>query len=202
MTMVAIVDSGGANIASLQYALERLGACSMLTSDPRELRSAERVILPGVGSAADAMSRLRNLDLEDTLRGLEQPVLGICLGMQLLFGSSEEGAAGRDTRCLGMVEGRVTRIERRDGLPVPHMGWNRVRVLSESALLAGVADGAHMYFVHSYAAPVGPWTVAATRYGDDFTAALSVRNLHGTQFHPERSAGAGQRVLQNFLGLR
>ena len=202
MSTVAIVDSGGANIASLQFALERVGARALLTSDPRELAAADRVILPGVGSAADAMSRLRTLAIEDALRRLEQPVLGICLGMQLLFAASEEGIGGVDTPCLGLIDARVLRMPRRDGLPVPHMGWNRVQVRRPGELLHGIDAGAHVYFVHSYAAPVGEWTIASTRYGDEFTAAVSWRNFHGTQFHPERSAGAGQRVLQNFLGMR
>ena len=201
MSDVAIIDNGGANIASLRYALERLGASSHLTADPAELRAARRVILPGVGAAADAMARLRALDLVELIPQLTQPVLGICLGMQLLFASSEEGDDGNDTECLGLIAERVTRFPRRDEFPVPHMGWNQLRVLAPHPLLAGVSDGDHVYFVHSYAAPIGPWTVATADYGGEFSAAVRHDNFLGVQFHPERSAQPGARVLANFLEL-
>ena len=201
MTDVAIIDNGGANIASLRYALERLGATSRLTVDPAELRAARRVILPGVGAAADAMARLRALHLVDLVPQLTQPVLGICLGMQLLFTSSEEGEDGTDTECLGLVAERVARFPARAGLPVPHMGWNQLRLVTPSPLFAGVRDGDYFYFVHSYAAPIGPWTLAATDYGGEFSAAVRHGNFHGVQFHPERSAQPGARVLANFLEL-
>ena len=201
MNDVAIIDNGGANIASLRYALERLGATSQLTVDPDELRAARRVILPGVGAAADAMARLRALHLVDVVPQLTQPVLGICLGMQLLFASSEEGEDGTDTECLGLVSERVARFPARAGLPVPHMGWNQLRKRQDSALLQGLDETAYVYFVHSYAAPLGPWTLAATDYGGEFSAAVRHGNFHGVQFHPERSAGPGARVLANFLEL-
>jgi glutamine amidotransferase len=198
---VAIIDNGGANIASLRYALERLGASSHLTADPDELRAARRVILPGVGAAADAMQRLRALGLDELVPQLTQPVLGICLGMQLLFASSEESDDGADTECLGLITERVTRFPPRRDLPVPHMGWNQVRVVTPNPLFSGLNDGDHFYFVHSYAAPVGPWTLAATDYGGEFSAAVHHGNFHGVQFHPERSAQPGARVLANFLEL-
>jgi glutamine amidotransferase len=198
---VAIIDNGGANIASLRYALERLGASSHLTADPAELRAARRVILPGVGAAADAMSRLRALDLVELIPQLTQPVLGICLGMQLLFASSEEGDDGNDTECLGLIAERVTRFPRRQEFPVPHMGWNQLRILAPHPLLAGVSDGEHVYFVHSYASPIGPWTLATADYGGEFSAAVRHANFFGAQFHPERSAQPGARVLANFLEL-
>jgi len=198
---VAIIDNGGANIASLRYALERLGASSHLTADPAELRAARRVILPGVGAAADAMARLRSLRLVELIPQLTQPVLGICLGMQLMFASSEESDDGTDTECLGLIAERVARFPARAGYPVPHMGWNQLRLVADSPLFAGVHDGDHVYFVHSYAAPVGPWTLAATDYGGEFSAAARHGNLHGVQFHPERSAAVGSRVLANFLEL-
>ena len=201
MSDVAIIDNGGANIASLRYALERLGASSHLTSDASELRTARRVILPGVGAAADAMARLRALGLDELIPQLTQPVLGICLGMQLLFASSEEGDEGEDTECLGLIAERVARFPPRRDFPVPHMGWNQLRVVTPSPLLAGVRDGDHFYFVHSYAAPLGPWTLAATDYGGEFSAAVHHGNFHGVQFHPERSAQPGARVLANFLEL-
>jgi glutamine amidotransferase len=197
MTDVAIIDNGGANIASLRFALDRLGATSQLTRDAEALRRAPRVILPGVGAAGEAMERLRALGLDSLVPQLRQPVLGICLGMQLLFESSAED----DTRCLGLIPARVERFPDRDGYPVPHMGWNRVRAVAESGLLQGLEDEPHLYFVHSYAAPVGAWTLAVTDYGGDFSALVRHGNFHGAQFHPERSSRAGSRLLQNFLQL-
>jgi len=199
---VAIIDTGGANIASLRYALERLGATSRLTADPAELRAARRVILPGVGAAADAMARLRALGLVELITQLQQPVLGICLGMQLLFAASEESDdAGADTECLGLIPERVARFPARPGFPVPHMGWNQLRIVTPSPLLAGIRDGDYFYFVHSYAAPLGPWALAATDYGGEFCAAVRHVHSHGAQFPPERSAQPGARVLANFLEL-
>jgi glutamine amidotransferase len=195
---VAIVANGGANIASLRFALDRLGATSALTSEPEALRAAPRVILPGVGAAGDAMQRLHALGLADVIPTLTQPVLGICLGMQLLFESSDED----DTTCLGLIPARVARLEPGPGLPVPHMGWNRVEARTESPLLRGLDDAPHFYFVHSYAAPVGPWTAATTNYGVEFSSIVQWRNFHGAQCHPERSSRAGRRLLANFLELR
>ncbi|MBP7609905.1 MAG: imidazole glycerol phosphate synthase subunit HisH [Steroidobacteraceae bacterium] len=197
MTDVAIIANGGANIASLRFALDRLGASSQLTADVDELRRAPRVILPGVGAAADAMERLHSLGLASAIPTLTQPVLGICLGMQLLFEGSEEG----DTKCLGIFPARVTRFPDRQGFPVPHMGWNQVVPQSGSPLTRGLGDDAYVYFVHSYAAPVGPWTQAVTDYGGEFSAIVRHANFHGAQFHPERSSRAGQRILANFLAL-
>jgi glutamine amidotransferase len=197
MTDVAIIANGGANIASLRFALDRLGASSQLTADVDELRRAPRVILPGVGAAADAMERLHALGLASVIPTLTQPVLGICLGMQLLFEGSEEG----DTECLGILPARVTRFPDRQGFPVPHMGWNQLVPQSGSSLTRGLGDDAYVYFVHSYAAPVGPWTEAVTDYGGEFSAIVRHANFHGAQFHPERSSRAGQRLLANFLAL-
>ena len=197
MTDVAIIANGGANIASLRFALDRLGASSQLTADVDELRRAPRVILPGVGAAADAMERLHSLGLASVIPTLTQPVLGICLGMQLLFAGSEEG----DTACLGIFPARVTRFPDRQGFPVPHMGWNQVVPQTGSPLTRGLGDDAYVYFVHSYAAPVGPWTEAVTDYGGEFSAIVRHANFHGAQFHPERSSRAGQRILANFLAL-
>jgi imidazole glycerol-phosphate synthase subunit HisH len=195
VTDVSIIDNGGANIASLRYALERLGADAHLTADPAELRAAPRVILPGVGEAAEAMRRLNSLGLVEVIRDLRQPVLGICLGMQLLFETSEEG----DTRCLGILAGRAERFADRDGYPVPHMGWNQLEIASPDPLLRGIERGDYVYFVHGYALPVGPWTVATTDYGGAFSAVIRQGNFVGTQFHPERSAATGARLLANFL---
>ena len=197
MAAVAIVDSGGANIASLCYAFERLGAPARLTCDPLEVRAAARVVLPGVGAAGDAMRRLSHLSLAELLPTLTQPVLGICLGMQLLYESSAED----DTRCLGVIPGRVERLVAEPGRPVPHMGWNRLRLRGRSELTAGLADGEHVYFVHGFAAPPGDDAVATCDYGGEFAAVVRRGNFHGTQFHPERSASAGRRLLANFLAI-
>jgi glutamine amidotransferase len=194
VTGVAIIDSGGANIASLLFALRRLGREASLTRDPEVIRAADKVILPGVGAAADAMGRLAEHRLDRLIPTLRQPVLGICLGMQLLFGESEEGPS----RCLGIIPGKARRFPAAAG-PVPHMGWNQVQRSSDSPLLSGIDDGEYFYFVHSYALPPGPGTVATTDYGGPFTSVASQANFHGTQFHPERSGPAGARVLRNFL---
>ncbi len=197
MTDVVIIASGGANIASLEFALERLGCRPQLSSDPARIEHATHVILPGVGAAVDAMARLDALGLTKRIPGLRQPVLGICLGMQLLYEHSEEG----DTRCLGVLPGVARRFVARPGQPVPHMGWNQLRARRPSPLLTGIHDGDYAYFVHSYALPVGQETVATADYGDEFTAIVSHGNFHGTQFHPERSARTGARILTNFLDL-
>jgi imidazole glycerol-phosphate synthase subunit HisH len=194
---LVIIDSGGANIASLVFALERLGCAAHLSADPAEIRGAARVILPGVGAAADAMARLRAHGLVDVIPKLTQPLLGICLGMQLLFESSEEG----DTRCLGVFPGAVRRFAPAPDRPVPHMGWNSLHAVADVPLLSGIGNGAYAYFVHSYAAPVGPYTLARCDYGADFSAVAGRGNFLATQFHPERSAAVGARILANFLEL-
>ena len=197
--MIAIIDSGGANIASVRFALERLGVDSVLTADPAVISAAERVILPGVGAAPVAMAQLDRAGLVECIRGLTQPVLGICLGMQLLFERSQEGG----TPLLGLVSGTCGAFDPGMGLTVPHMGWNRLLPLGEGRhpLLAGVEDGAHVYFVHSYGAPVSADTVASCSYGVDFTALVARGNFMGAQFHPERSGPVGARILGNFLAL-
>ena len=198
--MIAIIDSGGANIASVTFALERCGATATLTTDAEMIASADKVILPGVGAAPVAMAQLQKAGLVDCIRGLTQPVLGICLGMQLLFERSEEG----DTALLGLIPGTVCAFQPAPGLSIPHMGWNRLLPTAGAAanpLLKGIDDGAHVYFVHSYFAPVSGDTVAACRYGADFTALVAHGNFMGAQFHPERSGPIGARILQNFLEL-
>ena len=198
--MIAIIDSGGANIASVRFALERLGADGMLTADPAVIAGAERVILPGVGAAPAAMAQLEAAGLVECIRGLKQPVLGICLGMQLLFDRSEEG----DTPLLGLIDGTVAAFDPASGLTVPHMGWNRLHTPDGRAahpLLDDISPGAHVYFVHGYAAPVSADTVAACSYGVDFTALVARGNFMGAQFHPERSGPVGAKILQNFVSL-
>lgn len=192
---VAVVDGGGANIASLLFALERLGVTGQLTTDAALIRDARQVILPGVGAARAAMTRFRALELDGLIRSLHQPVLGICLGLQLLFESSDEDGAD----CLGIIPGRVRRFEAAIGQPVPHMGWNQIRRIGNSALLHDIPDGAYFYFVHSYAADVGAATVASTTYGWPFSAVVEQNNFVATQFHPERSGAMGATILRNFL---
>lgn len=192
---VAIIDSGGANIASLLYACERLGSAARLTTDAQEIGAADRVILPGVGAAADAMQRLRDLRLIDVIRGLQQPVLGICLGMQLLA----EASAEDDVDCLGIVPGTVERLDGDAHCPVPNMGWCPIEVTRQHPVLSGLDSGSWFYFLHSYALPVSAETIATAEHSVPFSAMIRRRNFVAAQFHPERSSSAGAKLLQNFL---
>lgn len=198
MTQVAVVSYGAGNVASVQFALERLGATVRLTADPVEIAEAERVILPGVGAAGYAMSRLAALNLIAPLRAFERPLLGVCLGQQLLFERSDEGDG---VELLGFIPGAVKRLEPAGDLPVPHMGWSRLTRDHVDPLLAGVEDGAYAYFVHGFVCPDGPATVARADYGGPVPAVVRSANRWGCQFHPERSAQAGATILKNFLGL-
>jgi len=193
----AVIVASGANIASLQFALQRLDADATVSADPDLIRAASHVILPGVGAAAVAMSRLRQSGLDSVIPALRQPVLGICLGMQLLHESSQEG----DVACLGIIPGGAVRFAEDPGRPVPHMGWNTLEIRRPSPLLAGLTDGDYAYFVHSYALDVGAATVASADYGGHFSACVQWRNFYGAQFHPERSAAVGARLLENFLAI-
>jgi len=195
---IAIIDSGGANIASLLFAMQRLGYDASLTTDADVIGSADRVVLPGVGAAADAMQRLRDNGLVDLIRGLQQPVLGICLGMQLLADASEE----EDVDCLGIIPGVAGRLQVRDGFPVPNMGWCPVTRLTEAPVLEGIDDGSYFYFVHSYALPPSEYTIATARHADAFSAVVGRDNFIAAQFHPERSSADGARLLRNFLEMR
>jgi glutamine amidotransferase len=197
MPSAVIIPSCGSNLASLKFALGRLGVDVPLTEDPERIRAASHVILPGVGAAAPGMARLAAAGLVDLIPTLTQPVLGICLGMQLLFASSEE----EQTRCLGVIDAAVQRLPASPDLPVPQMGWNELEPVGPSALLAGVPRGAYAYFVHSYAAPPGDYTRAVTIYGRPFSAVIEQRNFFGTQFHPERSSRVGSQILDNFLKI-
>ncbi len=197
MSKLAIIDSGGANIASLRYAVERLGIDAVLTTDINVIRNATHVILPGVGSAADCMSRLQRADLVEPILKLQQPFLGVCVGMQLLFDSSEEG----NVDCFGLLPGRVQRIPDRKGLPVPHMGWNTLEVKQSTPLLNNFTVEDYVYYVHSFCAPVSNETLATTSYGAPFSAVVQHNNIFGVQFHPERSAKVGAKLLMNFLKL-
>ena len=196
---VAIIDSGGANINSVVFALERLGCKPQFTSDWETIRHASHVVLPGVGSADAAMRQLQNVGLAGKIPSLNQPVLGICLGMQLLFESSSEG----NVDCLGILPGTVGRLGERRDVTIPHMGWNTNRVVNRhlSPMFAELQDQQYAYFVHSFAAPLGPFTVAKCQHGDWFSSMVVERNFIGIQFHPERSADFGERLLGQFLQL-
>lgn len=196
MTRVAVIDAGGANLGSVCQALERAGAMPSIVRHPDGLDEAQRVILPGVGAAAPAMALLRDRGFDVVLRDLQIPLLGICLGMQLLFESSEEG----NVDCLGLLRGQVRRMQPAKGVRVPHMGWNTLHDIYASApLLRGIADGAHAYFVHGYAVPVTADCIASCSHGARFAAVVQRGTICGAQFHPERSATAGARLLANFL---
>ena len=195
---LAIIDSGGANIGSVMHALKRLGTEPVFTADAATIRSADRVLLPGVGAAGAAMSRLNELGLVQCIRELSQPVLGICLGMQLLFEKSDED----DTQCLGIIPGVLKKLEPSEGVRVPHMGWNTTTATVTDPLLSGLPEKPWFYFVHSYCAPVGASTLATCLHGESFAAIVRQGNFFGAQFHPERSARSGARLLANFLELQ
>lgn len=191
---IVVVDSGGANIASVLHALRRQGVDPVFSADADTIRAAGRVILPGVGAAGQAMDVLRTHGLVDVIRSLVQPVLGICLGMQLLFTSSAEDHAD----LLGIIPARLDRLGQSEGLRVPHMGWNTLDRIRPDPL-SDPLIGQWFYFVHSYAAPLGEWTLASANHGSAFSALVRKDNFYGAQFHPERSAAAGARLLRDFL---
>ena len=196
--MIAIIDYDMGNLRSLENALDRLGATYCVTADPDTIRKADKVILPGVGHAGLAMDNLVERGLPAVIRSLRQPVLGICVGMQVLCRDSEE-APGK--ACLGVFDAHVRRFSPAPGCKVPHMGWNDLGNL-EGKLFKDMKSGAYVYFVHSYFAGLCPDTVATCRYADVmFSAALRYENFFGTQFHPEKSGSVGEKILQNFLAL-
>jgi glutamine amidotransferase len=191
---LAIVDVGCGNIGSVGIAFERFGLTPVITDDAAEIASADRVVLPGVGAAGFAMERIDALGLRAPLSGLRQPVLGICLGMQLMFERSEED----DTLGLGLFQGSVRKLAPGPAMPVPHMGWSRLSVQDERT---GLRSGDYVYFAHSFACDDGPSSVATVDYGRSIPAAVRDGNYLGAQFHPERSGKAGARFLEGFLGL-
>lgn len=193
---LVIVDTGVANLASVVFAFERLGVKPVISTDPEVISSADRVIIPGVGAAPLAMENIQSRGLKPVLQKLEQPVMGICLGMQLLFETLKEG--GVSTEGLGLVPGEVSLLHTAD-LPSPHMGWNTLHPIKEDPLLEGITEDDHAYFVHSYAAEVSSATLAYSSYGQHFSAIVRHKNVWGCQFHPERSSKTGARILSNFL---
>lgn len=194
---VAIIDTGCSNLFSVQAALDRLGARHVLARSPEAAASAERLILPGVGAAGPAMDRLNESGWAGALRSEARPLLGICLGMQLLFERSEEG----DVETLGLIPGQVRRLPRPEGGVWPHMGWSRLGIRRDTPLTEGIEDGDFAYFVHGFAADPGEFTVASARHGVEFTAIAARGHAHGCQFHPERSARTGSRILKNFIEM-
>lgn len=194
---VAVIKLGVGNTASVLFALERLGVDAALTDDPAVVANAERIILPGVGAAAPAMRALNESGLRDVLLRFTRPLLGICLGQQLLFDHSEEG----DAKGLGLIPGNVGALPSSWQLPTPHMGWSTLRVEQAHPLLDGVRSGDYVYFVHSFACPVGGAAIATADYGRPFAAVVAKGNVLGCQFHPERSGAVGARILQNFMAL-
>ena len=192
---VIIINYGAGNIQSIRFAFERLGVHAGLSSDPEVIRKADRVIFPGVGEASSAMHKLKQSGLETLIPELRQPVLGICLGMQLMCLHSEEG----NTPGLSIFDEEVIRF--RPGLKVPQIGWNKIEKL-KSPLFKGIQEGAFVYMVHSYYAAAGTDTIASSTYGLEYSAALARDNFYGVQFHPEKSSKAGARILRNFLELK
>lgn len=191
---IVIIDYGAGNIQSIKFALERIGYQGQLSSSAEEIQEADRVIFPGVGEASSAMAKLRSTGLDRIIPKLTQPVLGICLGMQLMCRSSEEG----NTTGLGIFETDVVHFEKT--LKVPHIGWNRITDL-KSPLFEGIAEQEYVYLVHSYYAPVCAETIAKCDYGVNYSSALKKENFYGVQFHPEKSSEAGEKILGNFLKL-
>ncbi|WP_218311329.1 imidazole glycerol phosphate synthase subunit HisH [Alteromonas antoniana] len=196
---IVIVNTGCANISSVRFALERLGVSVEVSSEDNVIKSADKVFLPGVGSAFAAMQSIEAKNLTATLQQLTQPVLGVCLGMQLMVESSAESRDG-NVNCLGLMPGRVERLKAGD-LRLPHMGWNTVKAQSDSPLFTGIPDDTYFYFVHSFAVPVYERTLASCEYGQPFSAALEYKNYFGVQFHPERSGEAGAQLLTNFVNM-
>ncbi|MBD2796973.1 imidazole glycerol phosphate synthase subunit HisH [Xenorhabdus sp. 18] len=194
---VVILDTGCANLASVTYAIRRLGYKPMVSLDAEVVQAADKLFLPGVGTATAAMKQLEQRQLIPLIHSLTQPVLGICLGMQLLARVSAEG---NNIPLLKFIDAPVEKMVTA-GLPLPHMGWNQVKAQAGNPLFRHIADNSRFYFVHSYALPVGEYTIAQTEYGHPFSSAIAKGNFFGVQFHPERSGAAGSQLLKNFLEM-
>jgi len=199
-----IVDTGCANLSSVKFAVERLGFEVTISDDVTVIQQAEKVIFPGVGSAKHAMKNIKAKNLVAVLQGLTQPVLGFCLGMQLMTESSTEGNSDDSTSnivpCLNLIPTTVEPLKAQ-GNRLPHMGWNTLTKVSNHPIFKGISEGDYFYFVHSFAAPVSEYTIASCEYGSTFSAAIAKDNFIGCQFHPERSSALGSKIIQNFLEL-
>lgn len=199
-----IVDTGCANLSSVKFAVERLGFEVTITDDITLIQQAEKVIFPGVGSAKHAMKNIKAKNLVAVLQGLTQPVLGFCLGMQLMTESSTEGNSDDNTSnivpCLNLIPTKVEPLQAQ-GNRLPHMGWNTLTQVRNHPVFKGISKGDYFYFVHSFAAPVSEYTIASCEYGSTFSAAIAKDNFIGCQFHPERSSALGSKIIQNFLEL-
>lgn len=193
---LVIVDTGVANLSSVKFAFDRLGVSVLISDKPETINTAERVILPGVGAAPYAMKTIHVKGLAPVLQNLKQPMMGICLGMQLIFETLEEG--GAPIQGLGLIPGEIKALDTK-GQPSPHMGWNTLTKKTDDPLLEGINDNDYAYFVHSFAAPISEITLASSKYGTPFSAIVRYKNVYGCQFHPERSSHVGAKILENFL---
>lgn len=194
---VAIIDSIGSNLASLKFALDRIKVNFIVTNEVKQIRNSSHIILPGVGAARNAMNKLSQHEIIETITTLSQPTLGICLGMQIFMEHSEED----DTSCLGVFGDSCKLFENQENYPVPHMGWNTIELESSSNLSKGINSGTHFYFVHSYYVPLNSQTIASTTYSKKFSSIIQKDNFVGTQFHPEKSGEQGSILLKNFTKL-
>ncbi len=199
--MNVIVDTGCANLSSVKFALERLGYQVTITDDVELIKQADKVIFPGVGSAKHAMKNIIDKELVTTLQNLTQPVLGFCLGMQLMTSSSNETNEDESVACLNLIPTKVEPLAAQ-GNRLPHMGWNTLKNVAVHPIFKGISEGDYFYFVHSFAAPISEYTIASCEYGNEFSAAIAKDNYIGCQFHPERSSALGSKIIQNFLELK
>jgi len=195
-----IVDTGCANLSSVKFAIERIGFTATITDDIEQIKAADKVIFPGVGSAKHAMANINDKNLVETLQNLTQPVLGFCLGMQLMCSSSVESNDGETVKCLNIIPIDITPLKS-EGNRLPHMGWNTLTSVANHPVFKGINIGDYFYFVHSFAAPVCEYTVATCNYGSEFSAVIAKDNFIGCQFHPERSSELGSKIIKNFLEL-
>ncbi len=194
--MIALIDYGAGNTASVVNVLKDLKVDFQLTGIPDDLDIADKIILPGVGEASFAMKKLHELNLIELIKATSKPFLGICLGMQLLCETTEEG----NSDCLGIIPVKVKRFNEHN-LKVPHMGWNQISEIQDEQLLNSVSSGSYFYFAHSYFVPINKWTTSSSEYGLKFSASVKYRNFFGVQFHPEKSASEGIKIIKNFLEL-